>query len=273
VQPLGQRRFMDKFSKALIRRLLPRTIRRHRILAGALRGCYIVTSWHDYPAAITGRTEKRLLAWFQQNVAAGETWLDVGAHYGYTAIALCRLVGPEGRVFAFEPMLSTAGHLTQTRFLNHLPQVTVLPLALASPEELELQQLPITRGMVDSGLHGQEPTECILVTSLDWLWPRICGRQERVDGIKIDVQGMEIEALRGMFGTLRRFRPKLVIEVHHGVSRDSLLQLLKAAGYSSPGRPVEPIPGETEARYVDDRSYEFCADMTSSTANQAQHQP
>jgi hypothetical protein len=34
---------------------------------------------------------------------------DIGAHYGYTAIALCKLVGPSRRVFAFEPMLKTAG--------------------------------------------------------------------------------------------------------------------------------------------------------------------
>jgi len=50
-----------------------------------------------------------LLEWFSKNVAPVETWLDVGAHYGYTAIALRRLVGENGRVIAFEPMLSATG--------------------------------------------------------------------------------------------------------------------------------------------------------------------
>src|SRR5437867_5167488 len=92
-----------------IRRFLPRFISPHSILAGPLRGARIYTSWHDYPGAILGTTERPLLEWFWRNVSPGETWIDAGAHYGYTAIALCRLVGSAGRVFAFEPVLSTAG--------------------------------------------------------------------------------------------------------------------------------------------------------------------
>src|SRR5438552_7816781 len=113
------------FFKAQLRRLMPRAVRPHRILWGRLRGFRIVTSWHDYPAAILGRTERPLLDWFEEHVKPGETWLDVGAHYGYTAIALSRLVGPLGRVFAFEPMLGTAGHLARTRAINGLRQLTV----------------------------------------------------------------------------------------------------------------------------------------------------
>src|SRR6266568_1468864 len=109
--------------KAQIRRLLPRTVRPHRIWGGQLRGLRIVTSWHDYPGAITGRTERALLTWFENNVRPGETWLDVGAHYGYTAIALSRLVGTQGRVFAFEPMVATAGYLAKTRTINDLVQL------------------------------------------------------------------------------------------------------------------------------------------------------
>src|SRR5690242_9117466 len=101
--------------KELMRSVLPRYIRPHRILAGPLRGARIHTSWHDYPGAILGTTEKPLIDWFLRNVSPGETWIDVGAHYGYTAIALCRLVGPGGRVVAFEPVLSSAGCLARTR--------------------------------------------------------------------------------------------------------------------------------------------------------------
>src|SRR5437870_10702962 len=123
----------DSRLKGQIRRLLPRGVRPHRILSGPLRGLRIVTSWHDYPAAILGRTERALLDWFEHNVGAGETWLDVGAHYGYTALALSRLVGPQGRVFAFEPMIATCGHLARTRTLNGLRQLTVVPCGLGSP--------------------------------------------------------------------------------------------------------------------------------------------
>ena len=116
---------MNERLKGVIRCSLPRSLRRHTILGGPLRGNLIVTSWHDYPAAILGRTERPLLDYFKGNVREGETWLDIGAHYGYTAIALSRLVGPSGRVFAFEPMLNTSGCISRTRFLNNLQQYAV----------------------------------------------------------------------------------------------------------------------------------------------------
>src|SRR2546428_12640310 len=114
----------DGLFKTQLRRLMPRAVRPHRILSGRLRGRWIVTSWHDYPAAILGRTERALLDWFEHHVTPGETWLDVGAHYGYTAIALSRLVGPGGRVFAFEPAVATAGRLERTRHMNRPPQLS-----------------------------------------------------------------------------------------------------------------------------------------------------
>ena len=262
--------------KSFVRAVLPRTIRPRVILAGTLRGYRIVTSWHDYPAAITGRTERPLLDWFAENVKPGETWLDIGAHYGYTAIALCRLAGAAGRVIAFEPMISTAGCVAQTRRLNKLPQLIVLPLGLASPETLEMVQLPVTRGMVDRTLgKGEERRagserdegakderrttfqEAILVARLDWLWPRLCDGRERIDGMKVDVQGMEIEVLKGMGDTLKRDRPKLVVEMHAGVDRNELLGLIEGAGYSRRAIPVEPVGIEVEPQYLDNRSYLF----------------
>lgn len=254
---------MNRRIKSHLRRLLPRAIRQHLILAGPLRGCSIVTSWHDYPAAILGRTERPLLEWFTKNVNLGETWLDMGAHYGYTAIALSRLVGQQGRVFAFEPMVSTAGCLARTRQLNDFPQLIILPLGLAAPGTLEMKQLPVTRGMVDSTLPKDEGhtewQETIMVAWFDWLWQQICGKNERIDGVKIDVQGMEIEVLQGMLETLRRQRPKLVVEVHTGVDRTELLNLIQTAGYSRQATPIEPVEGEVEPQYVNDMSYYFKA--------------
>jgi FkbM family methyltransferase len=258
---------MNPKVKSFLRGWLPTSVRTHRVWAGPLRGYRIVTSWHDYPAAILGRTEHPLLEWFAANVKPGETWLDVGAHYGYTATALCRLVGSSGRVFAFEPMLTTAGYLTQTRRLNSFPHLIVLPFGLAAPETLEIKYLPVTRGMVDSTLESgragdgetdkQKWKEAILVARFDWLWPHICGGDTQIDGVKIDVQGMEVNVLHGMLEMLRHHRPKLVVEVHRGVDRVLLLDLIETAGYSRQAMPIEPVAGEVESRYVDDRSYAF----------------
>ncbi len=251
---------MNKALKNAIRILLPRTIGPRRILAGPLSGQHLVTSWHDYPAAILGRTEQPLLGWFKENVRLGETWLDVGAHYGYTAIALAQLVGPGGKVYAFEPMTASAGCIARTRSINNLTQLNVVPFALGQCETIATQRLPQTRGMVDSTIKAAGPDEPFMVASLDWLWPRIGqtgdGPIPRVDGVKIDVQGMELEALKGMLRTLRQDRPKLVVELHEGVSRDEFLAIIDAAGYSPLGHAIDQ-PITQQAQFSDNISYAF----------------
>jgi FkbM family methyltransferase len=243
--------------KAQIRRLMPKVVRAHRILGGRLRGYRIVTSWHDYPGAILGRTERALLEWFERNVAPGETWLDVGAHYGYTAIALSRLVGPSGRVFAFEPVLSTAGHLARTRSLNRLTQLTVLPFGLGAPDRLRLDHLPLVRGMAESTVEaGSRLREALLIARLDPFWEDLCDGRERIDGVKVDVQGMELPAVRGMAQLLRRFMPKLVIELHHGVDRTDMLSVLHGIGYSTRPIPIDKAAGDGGG-LLDDCSYAF----------------
>jgi FkbM family methyltransferase len=219
-----------------------------------------VTSWHDYPAAILGRTEAALLDYFAKNVQSGETWLDVGAHYGYTAIALCKLVGAEGRVFAFEPMMNTAGSIARTRLLNDLTQLTIIPMGLGNGQELALHSLNSVRGMIDSTLDGVDGfKETFLVSKFEWLWPLISGADPHIDGIKIDVQGMEINVLEGMAPILKQYKPKLFLEVHRGVSRPKLLELLSSVGYGTQGIAVEPLPEETHPLYADDRTYFFTA--------------
>lgn len=250
---------MNKTVKKAIRGILPRTFQPHSIISGPLRGMRIVTSWRDYPSAIVGYNERGLLKWLQEKVHPGETWLDIGAHYGYTALAMSKLVGPQGRVFTFEPTLSTAGCVAQTVSLNKLDQVTVIPMALGSPATMELKRIATTRGMSDSTLVNGGDEVIILVASFDWLWPQIYGASARIDGVKIDVQGMELDVLRGMSTWLRAWKPKLAVEVHSGVDRDALLKLVEDYGYARNAQPIEPMDGETAAAFHDNRSYAFTA--------------
>jgi FkbM family methyltransferase len=220
-----------------------------------LRGLQIVTSWHDYPAAILGTTETALLEWFAANVRSGETWLDVGAHYGYTALALCRHVGGRGRVFAFEPVLTTAAYLEGTRKANRLSQLTIVPIALGGDGPLTIATSSVDRGMA-THLEASGMATSLCVAGLDRLWSGINGGEPCIDGIKIDVQGMEYEALRGMLGLLRRWQPKLIIEFHPGAKRRHIVRDLVDVGYSGTASGIES--DETEpGGYLDDRSYLF----------------
>ncbi|KAA3664217.1 MAG: FkbM family methyltransferase [Chloroflexi bacterium] len=250
---------MNKELKSFIRGWLPRRTHKHRIWSGPLRGQWLVTSWHDYPSAILGKNERPLLDWLSQNIKPGETWLDIGSHYGYVALAMSNLVGKMGRVYAFEPMFRTAGFIQQTRQLNDLPQMTIVPLAIAAPKELSMHSLSTSRGMIDSTIAQGDWQEPFYAARLDWLWSQICGDNPHIDGVKIDVQGMEIEAVRGMQSLLKAHCPKLIVEVHKGVHRETLLDLLESFGYSRQAVPVEPAEGEVDPLFLDDRSYAFRA--------------
>ena len=175
-------------------------------------------------------------------------------------------MGSRGRVFAFEPKLVTCGYLSETVRLNGLSQVTVVPVALGTPKFLELTQFQTSGSMVVGFGMATGPSETVLVTELDWLWPRISGDRRPIDGIKIDVQGMELDVLRGMKRLLKAYTPKLVLELHAGVDRDAVLDLLESCGYQRQGMPVY---ASTDALYHDNLSYAFTAAENSMEAQTA----
>jgi FkbM family methyltransferase len=244
-------------AKSLVRELLPRRHTAHRIMSGPLRGLRIVTSWHDYPAAILGYTERKLTEWLLTNARTGETWLDVGANCGYTSLALSRAVGHEGRVFAFEPALTTAACLERTARANRLDQLVALPFALSDAPRPVVSRFATERGMIDSQLpaDGHVEMTAIIAVGLDSIWDGIANGNPTVHGIKIDVQGMELEALRGMTRLLSRHRPKIVLEIHRDVPRDDILALLESCGYLLDTEPIDDALGafadpQTNASFI-----------------------
>lgn len=234
---------MNQFFKNASRALLPRKAKTHRILSGSLKGRRLVTSWHDYPAAIFGYAEKSLINWLMANVHEEETWMDVGAHYGYTSLAMCERVGRRGKVYAFEPLLATASCLQRTRAINMYEHWTILPFGLSDSPNLSIEPGNTVRGMIDPQVpekHQDGKTEIVTI-SFDRIWKEIAHPASQIHGVKIDVQGSEIKVLSGMKETLLKWRPKLVIELHSGVSRSEVLRILMECGYSP-----NPIPIESE---------------------------
>ena len=75
------------------------------------------------------------------------------------------------------------------------------------------------------------------------IWDGIAGGDSVVHGIKIDVQGMELDALRGMRRLLSRHRPKIVLEIHRDVPRNEVLTLLEDCGYLVDNEPIDDSLG------------------------------
>lgn len=237
--------------------MLPRTIRPYRILDGFLRGRIFYTSLHDYPAAILGRTETDLVTWLVSHVHKDEVWIDIGAHYGYISMLLSILTGTNGRVYAFEPMVATAGCLIKTRKANRLQQMVVVPLALGAADEPALLQLPVTRGMADATIQQGEEYEFIIQVSLDKLWKSLSCGDKKAAGVKIDVQGMELDVLAGMKTVLTTDQPVVLVEFHTGVDRARVASLLEFCGYRLPGRDLATGQPVNDLAYQDNQTYLF----------------
>jgi FkbM family methyltransferase len=169
-------------------------------------------------------------------------------------MALAQLVGGAGRVFAFEPSLTTVGYLNRTRGLNGLDQIIVVPLGLGKPGGIRMLSVPMERGMAN---HASETKvfDTIYVVGLDELRDSLS--IPRIDGVKIDVQGMELEALTGMAHTLKVESPKLVIEFHSGVPRGPIVDCLRMAGYQLPAKPIGRALAGRRGAYLNDQSYAF----------------
>jgi len=101
--------------------------------------------------------------------------------------------------------------------------------------------------------------EAIYCIALDTVWDRLCGPVDTISGIKIDVEGMECEVLRGMMGILRKHKPRLVIEIHksRGIELETVAPILREAGYDPGGYVLEPASDL-------DRNYEFAVDQEGS---------
>ena len=127
----GGRWLVDRVSKRILSR--PR-----RIMFGPGAGLIFDGSGGGLPGQVLGTTdieEQRLLA---SILKPGAVFYDIGANIGFYAIIGSRLVGAQGRVFAFEPMTASLAMLRHNLALNSLQNVTICEKA-ASDENKELQ--------------------------------------------------------------------------------------------------------------------------------------
>jgi FkbM family methyltransferase len=144
---------------------------------------------------------------------------DVGAHGGQFS-KLFAAMAPRGRVFAFEPSAYARSVLEPALAWNRVRNIEIVPHGLSDAEGTSVLLTPIKkRGQLGYGLahlgvdtrtrEVQEQT--ISLTTMD----RFVAERglNRLDFIKADVEGWELNVLKGGAGTLTVFRPVLYLEV------------------------------------------------------------
>lgn len=177
-------------------------------------------------------------------LSEGDTFIDVGANFGYFTLLGSRLVGTSGTVMAFEPMSVNRRYCEANISLNHLSNVTLFPYGLWSEEatmDIGISDtfhggayLLATPASISSGIAREQ----IMCTSFDVLAKSQNLQLQRLKVIKIDIEGSEPFALDGLSQTVQRYRPFIVMEVNRHclrtlfhVDSDAIWQRLHAFGY------------------------------------------
>lgn len=156
---------------------------------------------------------------FANVVKNGDTVLDIGANLGYFTILGAALVGDKGKVYSVEPNPELSELIGHSAFLNGMHNtVEVCNFAIAGPEETGKRTLFVQDGTKNGCFlePGQKP-ENLDMPGTSWevdLGHFSIDQFERVDLIKIDVEGAELMVLENLRPIIEHFRPKIVCEVN-----------------------------------------------------------
>jgi FkbM family methyltransferase len=152
-------------------------------------------------------------------VPPGGVAIDIGANLGEWTLPLARAVGPAGRMLAIEPAPRAAAALDKTLAANALTQVELVRCALGDRNGAAEFAVPlVTSARSDTGTAhlGGAAGHDVVTVALRRLDTLAAERGlDRIDLVKIDVEGHERPVLDGAAATLARFRPVLVLETGH----------------------------------------------------------
>jgi FkbM family methyltransferase len=159
--------------------------------------------------------EPETFRFFRENVKKGDTVLDIGGHIGLFAIVTARLVGDKGKIFSFEPTPFTRSILEQVVALNDCSEIVEIRGEAVSSRRGET--VFFDTGDIISNANSLIKTERskseipIKLISVDEF---VKERSLKVDCLKIDVEGAELDVLLGAEETFLTQRPVARLGLH-----------------------------------------------------------
>lgn len=201
-----------------------------------------------------GTHEPHMQAVISERVREGMTVYDCGANVGYFSVMLARLVGPRGRVYAFEPSPASLEALRAAPALNDFQNLHVVAEAVWDRREtLRFRRGDEGASLVSDHVAGvfgdsdgagddasHDPSRAFVEIAADSLDNFVYERGNAPpDFVKLDVEGAEGAALRGARRLLAERRPGLLLEIHGEPGRE-VWSLLRELGYT----PTNIVNGE-----------------------------
>lgn len=165
---------------------------------------------------------------FQQMLRPGMTIVEAGANIGAHTVPIAQRVGPQGRVLAFEPQRSVFQILCANLALNGLEQVEPHWAGVGNTDGvISVPRLDSTQRQNFGGLSigGPQPGEDVRLVRLDSFDLPACHL------LKVDVEGMELDVLRGAADTIRRHAPVIYTENDRADRSPVLIEHLQTLGY------------------------------------------
>jgi FkbM family methyltransferase len=200
------------------------------VLFGPCRGLrYRIFPGYGW-AYLYGGWEPDLVTLMTRLIRPGATVYDVGANYGMHTLLFARLVGPSGRVYAFEPHPGVFSCLKEQIDLNGFR--TVVPVCEAvcdrsGTSSFDEADQRSSGHLIDSSSGHLK----VRTTSVDAFV--FGGQGAPPDFIKVDVEGAESRVLRGALNTLRQHHPMLAIELHNPSEDRAVGNILADLRYSA----------------------------------------
>jgi FkbM family methyltransferase len=152
---------------------------------------------------VEDRFEPAVRRFMRNTIRPGMTVLDVGANLGYYSLEVSALVGPKGRVVAFEPQQQMVSEILANVKRNNLQNITVCPIALCDETGEKTFCFPVLgdEAMGSLKCNGRATilrTATVRCSTLDKILPEL--GVEKVDLVKLDVEGAELSVLEGGLG-------------------------------------------------------------------------
>ncbi len=144
----------------------------------------------------------------------GDVVLDVGANIGVFSLLAAKRVRDRGRVIAFEPVERNIARFMQNMKLNVMGQVELQAIALSNRDGSDHIFLPTHNNAGMCSLHRVEPSDLEQTVTLRRLDTYVASaRLDRIDSIKVDIEGHEAAFLEGAAETLETYRPTVCMEL------------------------------------------------------------
>jgi FkbM family methyltransferase len=172
---------------------------------------------------------------FADTLKGGDVFLDLGANLGYFSLLAATLVGKSGKVIAFEPNGQNLQLLYSSIIENQFENIKVHPVAASdSPQILKLTSFG-SNGYLEAAPIGNSNFQLVQAVVAD----ELLDSEPRLDMVKMDIEGYETLALRGLDRTIKKHKPVIITEfspwhIKHrcGVDPQGYLMQISEYGYN-----------------------------------------